>query len=172
MRIPTNQCDVVVSGFAGPKPRKWVYEEERWSSLVWTVREETYDSECFFPAEVEGVRSQDGTIVSQSVYGEFGILTIQMSWLNLPYVKATGNASDVRCWTNLGFEKCKIRIRIFKNLCKYRLLNQRNCKQISDIIGSVGIETATCKTTEWRRIAIYIAMVIQSTVLQLGYCAV
>jgi len=143
MRIPLlTSVMLLVSGLClAQSPVSGFMKKKGEGSVVLNQFRETYDRVFFVPAEVEGVPVfNDVSIVSTSLYGEFGISDRFNVIVNLPYVKATGNASDV-VLNDLGFENVRSGIQDIKIYGKYSFLTKEIGSNKLDIIGSVGIET-------------------------------
>ncbi len=110
-------------------------------SLVLSYSQESYSKVFLVPNEINGVPAfNDVTISSTSFFGEIGITDNFNLVLNIPYIKAEGNASEA-VLTNNGFENVRKGIQDLKIYAKYRFHTINFEKSMLDFIGAAGLET-------------------------------
>jgi hypothetical protein len=102
---------------------------------------EKYDKVFLVPAEVDGVPVFNEVSVSSiSLYGEFGITDNFDVVVNVPYIKAKGNATE-QFAANNGFENERKGIQDLKIYGKYRFKSFGFEKSNLDLIGALGLQT-------------------------------
>lgn len=110
-------------------------------SVVVSYSKESYSKVFLVPNEVDGVPIfNDVSISSVSFFGEIGISDNFNLVLNVPYIRAEGNASDA-VLANNGFENERKGIQDLKLYAKYRLHTLNFEKSSLDFIAAAGIET-------------------------------
>lgn len=110
-------------------------------ALVLSYAQESYSKVFLVPNKVDGVPVfNDVTISSVSFFGEIGISDNFNVVLNVPYIKAKGNASEA-VLANNGFENERSGIQDLKVYAKYRLHTFNFDDSSLDLIGAAGIET-------------------------------
>ena len=120
-----------VSGFMKEKGK---------GSVVVSYASEKYDKVYLVPNEVDGVPVfNDVKIASQSLYAEYGVTNNFNVIVNVPYITATGNASEA-VLTNLKFENKRSGLQDLKIYTKYNFHSYVFGKNQIDFIGVAGVE--------------------------------
>ncbi len=110
-------------------------------ALVLSYSQESYNKVFLVPNEINGVPAfNDVTISSLSFFGEIGISDNFNLVLNVPHIKAKGNATEA-VLTNNGFENERKGIQDLKIYAKYRFHTINFEKSTLDFIGAAGLET-------------------------------
>ncbi len=109
-------------------------------SVVVSYASEKYDKVYLVPNEVDGVPVfNDVKIASQSLYAEYGVTNNFNVIVNVPYITATGNASEA-VLTNLKFENKRSGLQDLKIYTKYNFNSYVFGKNQIDFIGVAGVE--------------------------------
>ena len=109
-------------------------------SLVVSQSSEKYDRVYFVPTINEGVPIfNDVKISSQSLYLDYGVTNNFNVVVNVPYITATGNASESSL-KDSGFENKRAGLQDLKIYTKYNFLSYVSGKNQIDIIGVLGAE--------------------------------
>ena len=109
-------------------------------SVVVSYATEKYDKVYLVPNEVDGVPVfNDVKIASQSLYAEYGVTNNFNVVVNVPYITATGNASEA-VLTNLKFENKRSGLQDLKIYTKYNFNSYVFGKNQIDFIGVAGVE--------------------------------
>ena len=143
MRIPLlTSVMLLVSGLClAQSPVSGFMKKKGEGSVVINQFREKYDRVFLVPAEIDGVPVfNEVSIISTSLYGEFGISDRFNVIVNLPYVKSEGNATEA-VLQNLGYENERSGIQDIKIYGKYSFLTKEIGSSKLDILGSVGVET-------------------------------
>lgn len=120
-----------VSGFMKEKGK---------GSVVVSYASEKYDKVYLVPNEVDGVPVfNDVKITSQSLYAEYGVTNNFNVVVNVPFITATGNASEA-VLTNLNFENKRSGLQDLKIYTKYNFHSYVFGKNQIDFIGVAGVE--------------------------------
>jgi hypothetical protein len=120
-----------VSGFMKEKGK---------GSVVVSYASEKYDKVYLVPNEVDGVPVfNDVKIASQSLYAEYGVTNNFNVVVNVPFITATGNASEA-VLANLKFENKRSGLQDLKIYTKYNFNSYVFGKNQIDFIGVAGVE--------------------------------
>lgn len=134
-------CLVLTSFCMAQSPVSGFMKNKGEGALVLTYSQETYDKVFLVPNEVDGVPVfNDVTISSTSLYGEIGITDNFNIVLNVPYIKAEGNASAAVLADN-GFENERKGVQDLKIYAKFKLHTFDFNKSTLTLLGAAGLET-------------------------------
>lgn len=109
-------------------------------SVVVSYASEKYSKVFLVPQEIDGVPVfNDVKIESQSLYAEYGVTNNFNVVVNLPYITATGNASQA-VLTNLNYENKRSGLQDLKIYGKYNFNSYVFGNNQLDFIGVLGVE--------------------------------
>lgn len=141
MKIITSTCLLLSAIGMAQSPVNGFMKKSGEGSAVLSYSQESYSKVFLVPQEIDGVPTfNDVTISSYSFFGEIGISDNFNMVLNVPYIKAKGNASQA-VLANNGFENERKGIQDLKLYAKYRIHTFNFEKSTLDFIGAAGIET-------------------------------
>lgn len=143
MKLQVLLCSIMLmaSSAMAQSPVSGFMKKKGEGSVVLNQFRESYEKVFLVPAEIDGVPVFNKvSITSTSLYGEYGISDRFNVIVNLPYVKAEGNASEAVLQNN-GFENERSGIQDIKIYGKYSFLSKEIGTNKLDILGSVGFET-------------------------------
>lgn len=143
MKLQVLVCSVMLLGSSAmaQSPVSGFMKKKGEGSVVLNQFRESYEKVFLVPAEIDGVPVfNEVSITSTSLYGEYGISDRFNVIVNLPYVKAEGNASEAVLQNN-GFENERSGIQDIKIYGKYSFLSKEIGTNKLDILGSLGLET-------------------------------
>lgn len=110
-------------------------------AAVVTYSSENYDKVFLVPSEIDGVPVfNDVEVQSVSLYAEYGITDKLNVIVNLPYIKAEGNASE-QVLANNGFENTRKGLQDLKLYLKYDLKSFDFANSRLNFMGALGLET-------------------------------
>ncbi len=110
------------------------------ASVVISYASEKYDEVYFVPSKNDAVPIfRDVKIASQSLYAEYGVTNNFNVVVNLPYITATGNATESSL-KDLGFENKRAGLQDLKIYAKYNFGSYVSGNNQIDFIGVFGIE--------------------------------
>ncbi len=115
-------------------------KEKGQASVVLSYAAESYDSVYFVPSISDAVPIfRDIKIASQSLYAEYGVTNNFNVVVNIPYITATGNATESSL-KDLGFENKRAGLQDLKIYTKYNFGSYVSGKHQIDFIGVFGVE--------------------------------
>ncbi len=115
-------------------------KEKGQASVVLSYASEKYDQVYFVPSINDAVPIfRDVQIASQSLYFEYGVTNNFNVVVNLPYITATGNATESSL-KDLGFENKRAGLQDLKIYTKYNFGSYVSGKHQIDFIGVFGLE--------------------------------
>ncbi len=115
-------------------------KEKGQASVVLSYASEKYDQVYFVPSINDAVPIfRDVKIASQSLYFEYGVTNNFNVVVNLPYITATGNATESSL-KDLGFENKREGLQDLKIYTKYNFGSYVSGKHQIDFIGVFGLE--------------------------------
>ena len=110
------------------------------ASVVLSYAAEQYDKVYFVPSTNDAVPVfRDVKIASQSLYAEYGVTNNFNVVVNIPYITATGNATESSL-KDLGFENKRSGLQDLKIYTKYNFNSYVSGKNQIDFIGVLGVE--------------------------------
>lgn len=141
MNFITSLCLIFPAILLAQSPVSGFMKNKGDGAAVVSYSYEKYDKVFLVPAEVDGVPVFNEVSVSSiSLYGEFGITDNFDVVVNVPYIKAEGNASE-QVLANNGFENERKGIQDLQVYGKYRFKSFGFEKSNLDLIGALGLQT-------------------------------
>ncbi len=136
----TSLCMLLPAIVLAQSPVSGFMKEKGKGSVVVSYAAEKYDQVYFVPSINDGVPVfNDVKIASQSLYAEYGISNRFNVVVNLPFITATGNATEATL-KDLGFENKRSGLQDLKIYSKYNFSSYVFGKNQIDFIGVLGVE--------------------------------
>ncbi|WP_243765933.1 hypothetical protein [Polaribacter cellanae] len=141
MKTVIGLCLLLSSVCIAQSPVNGFMKKSGEGSVVLSYSKESYSKVFLVPNEINGVPTFNDVIISSvSFFGEVGVSDNFNVVLNVPYIRAEGNASDA-VLANNGFENERKGVQDLKVYAKYRFHTINFEKSTLDFIGAAGIET-------------------------------